>query len=82
MNIKLGKELNTFYINSQRHMGLMMTQHMCINANFEDVGLFMNAINHEYIHAILNMAIDRTCKTSMMFDNIDGYGNNYHVSRC
>jgi len=78
--ITLGNRLNAFCVNTKRHKGVMVNQHIEINANFENVDLFIKTINHEYNHVILNSIIDTTCKVSMMFDNIDSYENGYKVS--
>lgn len=79
-DIRIGRELNTFYINTKRVNSVMVNQHMCINANFEDINLFIKTINHEHLHEILNTVVDNTCNISLMLDNIDTYECGYPVS--
>ena len=80
MDIRIGNELNTFYIDSKRINGVMVDQHMCINASFEDTKLFSKVLGHEYLHAVLNTVVDNTCDVSMNLDNIDTYETGYPVS--
>ena len=79
-DIRIGNEVNTFYVDSKRINGVMVDQHMYINADFEDVNLFIKTISHEYLHGILNAVVDNTCNISMMLDNIDTYECGYPVS--
>lgn len=78
--IRIGKEVNVFAVHSQRINKVMVSQHLEINATFEDINLFKKVLAHEYMHMILNKVIDNSCNVSLMFDNIDGFVNDYEVS--
>ena len=79
-DIRIGNESNIFYVNSKRVNSVIVDQHIGINAQFKNIFIFVQMLNHEYLHTILNTVVDNTCNTSMMLDNIDTYGNGYSIS--
>lgn len=80
MKITLGKKTNFFCVHSTLKNNVTCNQEIRINANFENVPIFVKALCHEYLHAIINSEIDTSGLQSFMLDNIDTAQNNWAIS--